>query len=208
LRGWRGRRCGVARGWGRRARRYRRRRGRRRRTGGQESQRVEVAVRIAVPADAEVDIRARPLGRTGRAQHPHPGTLLDRRVPLDGDRSEVGQRDGVAVVRSDRDREPARRHRGGKGDHAAVRRNHCLSGRARDVDPSMLPAEIGVGTKAERPQDGSRYRPAPRSGARRQHERGEGSESGRTHSRQHAFHGRELLSVLSILVTDSSRRRC
>ena len=79
--------------------------------GGQQAERVDVAVRIGCDADPEVDVRAVDLGRPARADRPDRISLDEGRAFGDGDRAEVCQRDGIAVRRLDRDRLAARRKR-------------------------------------------------------------------------------------------------
>jgi hypothetical protein len=107
LRGRRGPRC--------RGRRRRRRRCRPRR---EEPLRVEVAVRVARQADAEVDVGKRPLRLTGRSERSDRVTFTCRGVPLHREGAEMDERDRVAVLGADRDGEAVRRHRAGKRDRA------------------------------------------------------------------------------------------
>jgi hypothetical protein len=62
----------------------------------------------------------------------------------------MDERDRVAVVSANRDREAVPRHRAGEGNRARVRREHGLARLPAEVDPAVLPAEIRVAAEAER----------------------------------------------------------
>jgi hypothetical protein len=81
--------------------------GRRRRR--QEQQRVEVTLRLVGAPDAEVNVRQVVLDDAARPDRSDRTSLGHGVTAHDHDRTEVGQRHGVPVVRLDRDGVPAAR---------------------------------------------------------------------------------------------------
>jgi hypothetical protein len=127
----------------------------------QEEERVDIALRVGGPANAEMHVRDGLLGRPARADGSNRVALGDGRPAPDGHGAEMEQRDGVAVRRLDRDRPPARRHGPGERDDAARRRDHRGAGRRADVDPAVEAARVWIGTEGERMQNRPLHRPGP-----------------------------------------------
>jgi hypothetical protein len=145
-----------------RLRRGRRHRGGKRRNGArrQQRQRIDVALRLGGDANAQAHGRIRRLG--GRAHRADRGAFGDDRAARHRDRSEVDQRDRVAVGRRDRDDAPAVRHRPRKGDRTACGRQSRLADRAPDVDAAMLPAGVRMRrVEGEGTEHGPAGRPRP-----------------------------------------------
>jgi hypothetical protein len=150
----------------RRSRLGRGRHGRRLRGRRQEQQRVEVALRVCRPADAQVEVRHRQLRDAARPDRGDRIALGDQAAPPDPERPEMQQRDRVAVGRLDRQRLAAGRHRPGERDGSAGRRDHRRALRSTDVDPAMLAARVRVVAKAELAQHRPVHGPHPATRAR------------------------------------------
>ncbi len=151
------------------------RRGRRRsgRAGGKEKQRIEVPVRVGRQADAEVHVRLGPLRLAAGADRADDLPLVDGRPHADSDRSQVHERDRVAVCGADRQALPLARDRSRERDDAGRRRAHVASRRRRDVDSPVLPGSVGILAADERPQHRPIHGPAPRRRHRGEREQGE-----------------------------------
>ena len=101
-------------------------------------------------------------GRVGaRAHHPNRLPFGYDSAANEGDRSELEQRDRIAVRRLNRQRVTAVRH-------GADERHRSRSGgvdrrpdRAADVDSPMLSARVRIGSERERPEDRPVQRPRP-----------------------------------------------
>jgi hypothetical protein len=91
---------------GSRLRRRCRRRRRRREdlAGRQQRQRIDVAARIVLPTDAQVDVRLVGLGLAGGTDRSDRLALHDPVPRRDGDRAEVQECDDPPVRRPDRER--------------------------------------------------------------------------------------------------------
>jgi hypothetical protein len=163
----RGRRGGRRRRWCRWWRRRLRRRPRR-----QQRHRVDVPVRISRVADAQVNVRLRPLGVAARPDRSDHVSLHDGRPDGDADRAEVDERDRPAIRGPHRQAQPLARHSSCERHGAARGRTHVGTGRSADVDAAVLSARVRVVPGDERPQHGTVGGPRPRRGARHQHERG------------------------------------
>jgi hypothetical protein len=87
--------------------------------------------------------------------------FLDSRISPHGDRSEMDERDRVAVVGTDRDRQAVSRCRARERDNAGTGREHSLGGLTADVDSAMLSPEVRILAEVERPEHRAGYRPAP-----------------------------------------------
>ena len=120
--------------------------------GRKKAQGIDVPVRIARQADAEVQVRLGPLGVTRPAERPDRIALIDRRAPSDPQRAEVDERDGVAVGGTDRDRASTPGDRSREGDDCR------RAARARARPPCRRRRSLGAG----RPRTGRRR---PRTGA-------------------------------------------
>jgi hypothetical protein len=142
--------------------RGRRRGGRRRRPRREERERIEVPVLVAREADPEMDVRLVDL-RAARADAGDGRSLLHACSATRLQRSEMRQRDAVAVERSNAEREPVAGRRPCERDLAAHGRCDGAPGHACDIDPSMLPRQLRLRTvEREGPQHGSVRRPRPR----------------------------------------------
>ncbi len=169
---WRGRfRLGRR---GRRPRGCRIRRGRRgarrSRACGEESERVDVAVRVRGDPDAEVDVGDVRRSVAARADRADGVALGHRAAALHAGRAEMDEGDGVAVVGCDRDHQTV----GGDGarerDSAAARSDDRLPHLTSDGNAAVLAARIRIAAETELTQHGPRGRPGPRAGRGRQHE--------------------------------------
>ena len=161
-----GRRCGRGRGC-----RDRRSGRRSRRAGWQEAQRIEVAVLVLGPADAEMDVRPFDLC-VGAGSDRADARALDDGLPLgDGGGAEVRQRDGVAVGCRDREDEPVARHPPHERHVARRGRARGSALRTADVDATVLTACIRIGAEGERPQHRAVRGPTPRARTSGQRER-------------------------------------
>ena len=137
----------------RRGRRLRRRRGFRRcdrRTRRQQRQRVDVPLGIAGDPHAEVDVRLCVFRRPARADQPEGRALGDGCAAANTDRSEVEERDRVAVDRPDGDGEPASGNGARERDRPGGRRADGGASAPADVDSAMVPGGIWVVAEAKR----------------------------------------------------------
>jgi hypothetical protein len=150
---------------------------RRRWSGGQQAERVDVALRFGGDPDAEVEMR-RDGDRVGALAHgPDDGALRHDRAAGDAERAELEQRDRVAVRGLDRQRAAASRHGAGERDGAGRGCPHLGAHGRAEVDAAVLPARVGVGGEGERAQQWAVDRPGPGTRGRsdaeqRQHGRG------------------------------------
>jgi hypothetical protein len=101
-------------------------------------------VRLRRQPDAEVHVRHRMLGLAGRADCPEDVTLRKVRSHTDADRPELDERDRVAVLRADRERQANARDGTGEADDAARGRADLGSRAGADIDSAVLSAEVGV----------------------------------------------------------------
>jgi hypothetical protein len=158
-----------------------RRRGRRRRRArGQESERVDVALCVGRPADAELDVRVIPATSIGeradRIAFGHGRVLLHRQL------TQMRERHRPAVRRLDRDRPAAAGHGACERDAPGCRRPHGRGRRAGNVDAAMLPGRIRVaGVEGEWRDDAPVGGPGPRVGAGNERKHGEQDEQESTH---------------------------
>jgi hypothetical protein len=148
-----------------------------------------------------MNVRLRPFRVARGTDRTHALALLDLGASLHGSRSEVNERDGVAVGSADRDSHAVPRRRAGEGDNARAGSGHRLLGVAADVDSAVLPAGVRIVAEVERPEHRPRYRPAPagRCGGGRQGD--EGRDGCCSQSRQHGVQRRWTPMPLSNLVT-------
>jgi hypothetical protein len=170
----------------------------------QEQQRVEVALRVCRPADAQVEVRHRQLRDAARPDRGDRIALGDQRAPSDTQRPEMQQRHRVAVGRLDRQRLAPGRHRAGERDGSSGRRDHRRALRSTDVDPAMLAAFVRVVAEAELAQHRPVHGPCPATRAR-------GREQGRCgRTEQEPSH--ESTDLLPSLQTEATvaggRARC
>jgi hypothetical protein len=122
-----------------------RRRARRRPPAGrQQGQGIDVALRIARHAHAEVHVRLRQFDDTARADRSHHRRFSHERAARHPDRPEVDERRRVTGRRLDRHRLPAGRHRPGKGHHTLRGGEHRAAARRAKVDAAVLAACVRV----------------------------------------------------------------
>jgi hypothetical protein len=134
-----------------------------------------------------VHVRLRHLDVAARTDRPDAVAFRDRRALLNGDRTEVRQRDGVAVGGRDRYALPGRRNGPRKGDRSRDRRQRRRAGLAADVDPAVLAAREGMGgVEHERLEHrpGRGPRPGPSDGRKK--------ERGKDREEQESTHGNRL----------------
>lgn len=144
-------------------------------TRGKKRQRVDVAVRFGGQADPEVDVRLDPLGVAARADRADGLSFLDRSPCRHADRSEMDERDRVAVGRANRQAEPFARKLPGKRHDArrgSLDVGACVSG---DVDPTMLAARVRIVLGDERAEHRAFDGPRPGRRRRAEHEGEQGT---------------------------------
>jgi hypothetical protein len=184
------RRRGRRRRTGRRHGRSGRRSGRLRRRGRsrprrQQSEGVDIALRIVGPADAEVHVGDVVLEVARRPDAPDALALRDALALGDVERSEMGEGHGVAVVGPDRRgpsvaRQPAcKRHPPGR------RRSDEGAGRRADVDSGVAALVVLGSSELETSENGPVGRPAPGRRACGGQERKQKCTRRRCHFRQH-----------------------
>jgi len=131
----------------------------------QETQRVEIPLRVAAEPDPELHVRDRVRRHATRADDRDRLALGHDRAPADQERAEMQERDGVAVCRLNCDREPVRRDLAGERHRSGGRRDHRITERPLEVDPSMLARkERVVLVKCEPLQHRPGDRPRPGAG--------------------------------------------
>jgi hypothetical protein len=116
----------------------------------------------------------------------HRLALIHMGIPLYRNRAQMDERDRVAVVCADRQREAARRHRAGERHRTGAWGEHGLAGLSADVDAAMLAAQVRVVPERERTENGTRSRPCPRPRRRGKQEQEQEHEAECSQSRQHA----------------------
>ncbi len=170
----------------RRGRRCRQGRWQRRGAGGEQPERIDVALLVGPETDAEVHVRTGHLSVAGRADGADAFALGDQLASRDRDRAEVRERHRIPVGRIDRDAPARGGHRARERDGPGGGRSHGVTLRSRDVDASVLTGRIRMRVvEGERLDDGASGRPRPRrSGARedevREDERGRHDREGET----------------------------
>jgi hypothetical protein len=138
-------RRGCRRGRARRRRGHARRCRRGRPARRQEPERIDVTLLVRRDADAEVDVGHGHLGVAARADRADGIALVDGGAPRDEQRSEMRERDGIAVRGRDRDAQPRARNRARERDRS---RRRCGDGRAAiagDVDAAVLAGRVRMG---------------------------------------------------------------
>jgi hypothetical protein len=139
--------------------------GRRSRERRQEAQWVEIPLRVAAEPDPKLHVGDRVGRHAARADDPDRLALRHDRAPADQERAEMQERDGVAVSRLNGDRESVRRNLADERHRSGGRRDHRVTERPLDVDPTMLAREERVVlVKCEPLQHRPRNRPRPRAG--------------------------------------------
>jgi hypothetical protein len=203
-RGVRGSRSGAGRRLSRRCRLLGGRGGwrarRPRRSRRQKGERVEIAVGIGGRTYTQVDVRTCMLGRARGADRADHRSLVDTRAARHRRRSEVDERDRVAVRRLDRDGKAVRGHRAHERDQACARGSDRLALLAGDVEAAVLPGGVRVAAVSELLQDRPGCRPGPRARGGSENEEDENHESC-SQRRQHDDDLRGGASPLSKLVT-------
>jgi hypothetical protein len=135
-------------------------------------------VRFGGQANAEVDVRLSPLGVPARADRAYDLAFRDRGACSHADRSEMDERDRVAVGRANRQAQPFVRQLPDEGGDAGCG-GPDLGTRGRgDVDSAVLAARIRVVLGDEWSQH--RALDGPRPGSRRRGQREREQRSGRT----------------------------
>jgi hypothetical protein len=121
-----------------------------------------------------VDVGNGDLGVAARADRSDRIALGDGRALRDEQRAQMGERDGVAVRREDRDALAGRRHGAGEGHGTGCGRDHGRPGVTRDVDAAMLPGGVRM-RRVERVglDDDTVGRPAPGRGGGSEEQRGQ-----------------------------------
>ena len=123
----------------------RRRSGRwRRHAGRQQRQRIDVALRIAGHARAEVHVWIGQVDDAARTDCAHHRRFSDECAARHSDRPEVDERGRVAERRLDRHRLPTRRNRSGERHHTLYGSEHRAAARRAEVDTSVLAGRVRV----------------------------------------------------------------
>jgi hypothetical protein len=137
--------------------------GRRRDARGEQRQRIDVTVRVARRANAEVDERLAALHHSARTHcaddraFPHQGTARHSK------RAEVEERRRIAEWCLNRHGLAARRNGPRERDDALGRREHRRARGRAEIDASVLAARVGMSTvEGERSQHRTVDRPGPR----------------------------------------------
>jgi hypothetical protein len=131
----------------------------------QQGQGIDVALRIARDARAEVHVRIGKVDDAARTDCPYHRRFAHERAARHSDRPEVDERGRVSKRRLNRHRLPSRRDRSGEGHHTLYRGEHrAAAGRAK-VDTSVLAARVRM--RMVEPE-GPQHRPVdgPRPGLR------------------------------------------
>jgi hypothetical protein len=138
-----------------------------RRRGGngqrrQERERVDVALVVCCPAQAEVHERLREVDDATGPDAADRDALCGGRAAADSDGAEMDEGRGVAERRLDRHRLAPGRHGARERDDPVGRRYDVAAGRSAEVDPAMLSGGIRVRPiERERPQHRTGDRPRP-----------------------------------------------
>lgn len=137
----------------------------------EKRERVDIPVRIGGQANAEVDVGLGPLGLAARADGAHDLPFLDRRPSPYPDRSEVHERDRVALGGANRQAEPLVRKLPDERRDARCRSPDFGTCGRRNVDSPMLAARVRIPFCDERSQHQTVDGPRPRTRRRAQEER-------------------------------------
>jgi hypothetical protein len=127
----------------------------------QQSQWIQVALRVVRPPDPEMDVRNVDLHVARRPDRPHGLALRDSVSRSDQERAQVEQRDGEAVRRLDRHRTAVGRQPAGERDHTACGRRHLRPGSAAHVDAGVAVLAVLLAAERESAQDRAVGRPGP-----------------------------------------------
>jgi hypothetical protein len=152
--------------------RLRRRVGRRRAGGGQgpgreKAKGIDVSLLVARDPDAEVDVGLGQVDLAARPHRPDRRAFTYGRPALDGDRSEVHERQRVTGGCLNRHRLAAGRHGAREGHDAGRRREHRSAARCAEVDAAVLSGGVRMRpVERERSQDRTVDRPRPGLGNR------------------------------------------
>jgi hypothetical protein len=131
----------------------------------QQGQRIDIPLRIARRARAEVDVRLRQIDHAARPDRPDDRAFRHDRTAHHRDRPEVHERGGVAERRLDRHRLAAGRHRPCERDHSLRRGAHRAAARSAEIDAAMLAACVGMRVvEHKRPQHRTVDGPRPSAG--------------------------------------------
>jgi hypothetical protein len=139
------------------------RRSRRSGRGGRRKkrERIHISLLVGSHANAEIDIRLRPVGLAARAHRRDRRSLCHRVALPNSERPEVLERHRVAVGGTNRDRLSAFWDRPGEGDVPGGRRQDVGPKISGHVDSAVLATGIRILSEDERPQHLSLYRPRP-----------------------------------------------
>ena len=148
----------------------------------QEEKRVEVPLLVAGSPDPEIDVGHVQLGHAARADGSHRFALAHCGSAPHTERTEVYERDGVAVRGLDRHDLAAARDAARERDRSRGRRDDRIPRRGADVDPAVLARLVRVGRiEGEPDQHGSRHRPGPAERRSRDDQGGGSRESEQAH---------------------------
>ena len=149
----------------------------------QQRRRVDVALGLGGDTNTEMDVRLRMLAVATRAEPADDRAFVDGRAARDGDRTEVRQSHGVAVVGRDRQRQTRSWDGARERDEAGARCEHGRARGAGDVDAAMLATGVRMrSVEDEWLEDFAVGRPRPRPCCRSADHRRRG------HEQEHATH--------------------
>jgi hypothetical protein len=142
------------------------RRGRRRRARRQQGERIDIALRIARHARAEVHVRIREPDHAARPDGPDDRPFPDECTSRHADRPQVDERRGVPERRLDRHGLPAGRDRPGEGHDSLGGGEHRAAAGSAEIDAAVLAARVRVRmVERKRPQHRAVDGPRPGAGA-------------------------------------------
>jgi hypothetical protein len=180
-----------------------RRRRRDHRAWRQKRQWVDVAVSSIRGADAEVNVRRRPLRTAGLSGDTEHSSLGDRRTLAGRDLCEMGQGDGIAHCLNRHG--PAGAGNGsGKRDDSGGRRPHRLTVHSGNVDPTVLRGRVRIRPERVGPKDVSPEWPCPAPAGRDCNESDENDETDRetTHCSTSCGYSKSSLPIWTTTETE------
>jgi hypothetical protein len=127
-------------------------------------------VRFGGQANAEVDVWLCPFGVPAGTDRAYDLALFDRRSRPHADRSQMNERDRVAVGRANRQAQALVRQLPDEGGDAGCGCSNVGAGRRRDVDSPVLAAGVRIIVSHERPQHRAVDGPRPSRCRGAQHE--------------------------------------
>ena len=129
----------------------------------QQTEGIDVAVRIRLDAHTQMDVRLAVLCNAARPDGAEGLTLGHRDAVGDADRPQMDERDGVPAGGLDRDGLSSCGHGSGEAHGSPCWSDDLCTRVTSDVDSAVLPARVGTATRVrERLQHRTLHRPGPR----------------------------------------------